>query len=152
LVGLLNRELLYKWTTLFLEYTVATGVTGLLFSIHHFMPVQKLSMLSVYASGIAVLAWRKFHLVGIWRSIFAFTTTFVLYLSVVVAINQAFELTLQFTALATRQAVLTFLFTQLLVTVLFVVIGILAVKRFHSSRSTHFENYRNRYWHFRDQP
>jgi hypothetical protein len=89
-------------------------------------------MLSVYVTGMSVLAWRKFHLSGVWRSIFALTITIVLYLNVVVAIDQAFEQMSLFTGLAPAQSEQTFRATQFIVMLLFAVIGIVAVKRFHN--------------------
>ena len=90
-------------------------------------------MLSVYASGMAILAWRKFHLSGVWCSIFAFTITVVLYLSVVVAIDGVFEQMFRFTGLAPAQSEQTFRAVQFLVMLLFAVIGIVAVKELHLS-------------------
>jgi hypothetical protein len=140
LFGLLTGELVDEWTTLFLRYTLATSVTGLLFPFHSFTLVQSCSMLSVYVTGMSVLAWRTFHLSGVWRSIFALTITIVLYLNVVVAIDQAFVQLSRFTTLATTQSELTFRATQFIFLELFLVIGIVAVRRFqarpaHSVRS-----------------
>jgi hypothetical protein len=137
LFGLLTGELLRKWTVLFLRFTLATSLTGLLFPLHSFTLVHGCSMLSVYVSGMVVLAWRTFHLAGVWRSIFALTITIVLYLNVVVAIDQVFEQISRFTALATTQSELTFRATQFLVMVLFAVIGIVTVKRFHNRVAAH---------------
>jgi hypothetical protein len=137
LFGLLNGELLRKWTVLFLRFTLATSVTGLLFPLHSFTLVHRCSMLSVYVSGMVVLAWRAFHLAGVWRSIFALTITIVLYLNVVAAIDQVFEQISRFTVLATTQSELTFRATQFLVMVLFAVIGIVTVKRFHNRAAAH---------------
>lgn len=89
-------------------------------------------MLSVYVSGMAILAWRRFHLSGVWRSIFALTITTVLYLNVVVAIDHVFEQVSRFMGLAPTQSELASRATQFLVMVLFAVIGIVAVTRFHN--------------------
>jgi hypothetical protein len=131
LFGLLSGELIDKWATRFLRYSLATSITGLLISLHDFTLVQECSILTVYTSGLAILAWRKFHLSGIWRSIFALTITIVLYLNVVVAIDQAFEQIFRITGLTPAQSELTSQGTQFLVMLLFAVIGIVAVKRFY---------------------
>jgi hypothetical protein len=107
LFGLLTGELIDKWAALFLKYALATSVTGLLFPLHDFTLVQRCSMLSVYVTGMSVLAWRKFHLSGVWRSIFALTITIVLYLNVVVAIDQVFDQMPRFMGLAPTQSELT---------------------------------------------
>ena len=131
LFGLLTGELSDKWAVRFLRCTLATSVIGLFFSLHDFTLIQGCSILTVYASGAAICAWRKFHLSGVWRSIFALTVTIVLYLNVVVAI-QVFEQMFWFTSLAPAQFELTSRATQCVVMVFFAVIGIVAVKRFHS--------------------
>ena len=132
LFGLLTGELIDKWAALFLKCALAASVTGLFFPLHDFTLVEICSMLSVYVSGMAILAWRRFHLSGVWRSIFALTITIVLYLNVVVAIDQVFEQMSLLMGLAPAQSELTFRATQFLVMLLFAVIGMVAVKRFHN--------------------
>jgi hypothetical protein len=136
LFGLFTGELIDQWAGLFLKCALATSVTGLLFPLHDFTLVEMCSMLSVYVSGMAILAWRKFHLSGVWRSVFALTITIVLYLNVVVAVDPVFEQISRFMGLAPSQSELAARATQFLVMVLFAVIGIVAVKRFHQ-RSIH---------------
>jgi hypothetical protein len=65
LFGLLMGILLNKWAVLFLKCSLATSVTVLLFPFEHFTLTQEASMLSVYGAGVAVLAWRKFQLMGV---------------------------------------------------------------------------------------
>ena len=133
LFGLLTGELLDRWTVNFLRCSLAASVIGLFFPFHpfeHLTPTQEIFMLSVYVAGAEILAWRKYRLAGVWRSIFALTTTVVLYLNVAVAITQVFKHISQIMAWAPAQSQSTFLVTQLLVTAVFVVLGILAVKRF----------------------
>jgi hypothetical protein len=130
LFGLLTGELLGKWATLFLRYTLVASVFGLLFPVHDFALVQKCSMVAVYSSGMAILAWRKFHLSGMWRSIFPFTISIVLYLNVVVPIDHALDHIFRFTGLTPPQSELTSRATQFLVMLLFAVIGVVAAKRF----------------------
>ena len=140
LFGLFTGELIEKWAALFLKCVLAASVTGLLFPLHDFTLVEICSMLSVYVSGMAILAWRRFHLSGVWRSIFALTVTIVLYLNVVVAIDPVFEQISRSMGLAPTQSEVASRAAQFLVMLLFAVIGIVAVKRFrdrgaHSLRS-----------------
>jgi hypothetical protein len=144
LFGLLTGELTDKWAVLFLRCTLAASVIGLFFSLHDFTLVQRCSMLAVYASGVAILAWRKFHLSGVWRTIFALAITILLYLNVVVAIDQVFEQMFRFTRLAPAQFELTSRATQCVVMVLFAVIAIVAVKRFHSRGARSLRSHTNR--------
>ena len=138
LFGLLIGYLLDKWAVLILRCSLAASVTGLVFPFHHLLPTHGVSMLSVYVSGAVILAWRKHHLSGIWRSIFAMTTTVVLYLNVVVAVTLIFKHMSSFRALAPPQSEPTFLVTQFLVMVVFVVLGIRAVKGFHDKQTHSF--------------
>jgi hypothetical protein len=134
LVGLLTGELFDKWAVLFLKCSLVASVAALLFQFHHLLPVQKASMLSVYTAGIAILAWRKYHLAGIWQPVFALSTAIVLYLNVLVAVTQI----LSHTQLPDGPAQLrpAFLVTQIFIAILFVGFGIRALKEFHG-RPTH---------------
>ena len=143
LFGLFTGELIDKWAALFLKCALAASVTGLLFPLHDFTLVEICSMLSVYVSGMAILAWRRFHLSGVWRSIFALTITIVLYLNVVVAIDQVFEQISLFTGLAPAQSEQTFRATQFIVMLLFAVVGIVAVKRFHNRGADSLRSHTN---------
>lgn len=136
LFGLLTGILLNKWIVLFLKCSLATSVTGLLVPSSHFTFTQGVSMLSVYLAGVAVWAWHKFHLTAVWRSIFALSTTFVLYLKIVVAITQAFKQISWFKPPIEADIDLPFIAMQSVVLMIFVVLGMIAVKRFRH-RPTH---------------
>jgi hypothetical protein len=124
-------SLLDKWAVLFLRCNLAASVTWLLLPFHHFEPMHWVSMLSVYLSGAVILAWHKYHLTGVWRSIFAMATTIVLYLNVLVAIALVFKQISPVNVMVPAQSALAFLVMQLAVMVVFVVLGAGAVKRFH---------------------
>jgi energy-converting hydrogenase Eha subunit C len=132
LFGLLAGELSDKWAVRFLESSVLASVTGLPFSTYHLLPMDKVSMLSIYVSGAVVLAWRKYHLAGVWCSIFAFATTVVLCLNVLVTTTQVFRFITTSQVLASAQAGPVLLATQFFVVALFTVLGVLAVKKFHN--------------------
>jgi hypothetical protein len=138
LFGLLAGKLVEKWTVIFFRCSLAASVAGLLFSFHHLSFTQWLAMVSVYVSGAAILGWRKFHLVGIWRSICAFSTTIVLCLNILLLTTQAFEHIPVLKALAPTLSEPTFLASQLLESTFFVVLGVVAVRRFRDSRVDSF--------------
>ena len=69
-------------------------------------------MLSVYVSGASILAWRKFHLTGIWNRIFSLSTIVILYLSVLVAIAQFHSASSPFLTLASVQSMSVFALMQ----------------------------------------
>jgi hypothetical protein len=128
LFWLLSGEVLHSCAVYFLRSVLAASIIGLFLTSHHFPTTQAVSMLSVYVSGLAILAWKKFRLVGIWYSIFALSITVILYLSVVVAIAQAFGVSSPFTVLVPVHANSQLALTQYIVIALFAGLGILAVK------------------------
>jgi len=131
--GLLRGKLLGKITALFLRYALITSVIGLLFPFPQLLLTQKeqISMVSVYVSGVAILAWRKYDFVGLWRSIFALSTTIVLYLCVLAAIGQVFRHVTLFNALVLGEFKSPIFVIHVVVTLFFVVLGIAATSKFH---------------------
>ena len=81
---------------------------------------------------VAILARYAFHLAGAWRWIYAVSATIALYLNVFVLVVQSFEKVPALKAMAPTQSEPPFLVAQLVVLVLFVVLTILAAKRFHN--------------------
>jgi len=81
--GVLKVELSRKRARRFLIYSLIASLAGLLPLNLHLSANQAICMLSVYCSGVVVLACLKFHLAGMWRTVFAFFITVVLYLNVV---------------------------------------------------------------------
>jgi hypothetical protein len=139
LFGLLTGELFREWSICFLKISLLASIASLLAAItrftssaHHLLPAEQASMLSVYVAGAAVLAWHKYQLAGVWSSVFAATTTTILYLNVFVAIDHAFGDIGALKVSAQAHSIKTLLVTQLLFAMFFVVLEARAVKRFHS--------------------
>lgn len=111
-----------------------TSVIGLLFPFSRLLLTQReeISMLAVYVSGVAILAWRRFRLVGVWRPTFALSTTIVLYVSVLAAIAQAFRHVSLFNALALAQFKSLIFIKHVAIMLVFVVLGAVAAMRFSS--------------------
>ena len=130
LFGLLTGLMPNKWAILFLKCSLVASVTALLIPFKHFTLTQEAAMLSVYGTGVAVLAWRKFHFMGVWQSIFAWSITLVLYLNIVVVFTQALKRISLFNPPTPTQFDLPFIATQSAVLAIFVMLGIVAVKRF----------------------
>jgi hypothetical protein len=131
LVGILTQKLLCKWAVRFLRCSLITSLTALLFPFHPLIPTHWAYMLSVYLSGAAVLAWRKFHFAGVWSSIFAMSIPIVLYLDVLAVIVQVFKHIPSLMALAPTLSESPFLITEFVVVMPFVMYGIVAATRFH---------------------
>jgi hypothetical protein len=130
LFGLLTARRLERWTALFLASTVATSATGFGFPFHQLLPSHKVGIVSLAVLAVAILARYTFHLAGAWRWIYVVTAVMALYLNVFVGIVQAFQKVPALKAMAPTQSEPPFLFTQLVVLVLFAALAIVAAIRF----------------------
>jgi hypothetical protein len=131
LFGMFTAKTLDGWTVLFLATTVLTSVTGFFFPFDQFLPSHKVGILSLIVLAVAIFAHYARHLAGAWRSTYVITAAIALYLNVFVLIAQLFQKVPALRAMAPTQSEPPFLFTQLVVMALFVVLGVLAVKSFH---------------------
>ena len=129
--GLLTGKPLDGWTALFLAATVATSLTGFAFPFDHLLPSHKVGIISLAVLAVAILACYAFHLSGAWRRIYVITAIAALYFNVFVGVVQSFLKVPALHSLAPKQTEPPFLVTQLVVLALFIVIAIMAVKRFH---------------------
>jgi hypothetical protein len=130
-LGMLAAKRLSLWTALFLITTIATSATGFLFPFEGFKPSYAIGILSLVLLAIAVAARYGFHLAGAWRWIYVVTSVIALYFNVFVAIVQSFLKVPRLHALAPTQGEPPFAIAQLAVLILFVVLGIFAVRKFH---------------------
>lgn len=124
--GLLRVALSCNRVVRFLRYSLLASVAGILPLTRHPSSIQGICMLSVYCVGTVVLAWRKFHLAGPWRSVFAFVIVAVLYLNVVSLSIRLFNHPPLF-AKVSAESVSNFEIVQLCLAVSFAVLGVLAV-------------------------
>src|SRR6266511_3258979 len=132
LFGLLTGKRFDGWTALFLASTVATSVTGFGFPFDHLLPSHKVGIVSLVVLAVAIPARYAFHLAGAWRWIYVICAVVALYLNVLVLIVQAFQKVPALNAMAPTQSAPPFVLTQLVVMALFVVLAIVAAKRFHT--------------------
>ena len=128
--GLLNGKLFSGWNHLFLATTVLTSVTGFLFPVEHILPSHKVGTISLAILAIAIAALYLFHLAGRWRAIYVGTAIMALYLNCFVGVVQSFLKVPALHAMAPTGTEPPFLFAQIIVLILFVVLGVLATKRF----------------------
>ncbi|MGA9773628.1 MAG: hypothetical protein WBV94_31650 [Blastocatellia bacterium] len=132
--GLLTAKRLGGWTALFLATTVATSVTGFGFPFDHLLPSHKVGIVSLFVLAVAIIARYAFHLAGAWRWIYVVSSMIALYLNVFVLIVQSFLKVPALKAIAPTQSELPFLLTQLVVMALFVVLAIVAAKKFRTAQ------------------
>jgi hypothetical protein len=131
--GLVNGKRLSGWTSLFLTTTVATSATGFLFPYHGFKPSYVVGVLSLLALAIAIFALYGRSLAGAWRKTYVVSALLAFYLNVFVLIAQLFMKVPALKALAPTQSEPPFLVSQVVVMLVFIVLGFLASKRFRAA-------------------
>ena len=129
--GMLTRRRLAGWTAAFLLTTTLTSVTGFPLAPFGFDPPRAIGVISLVLLAAAIGALYIFHLSGAWRWIYIGTAVAALYLNMFVAVVQAFQKISFLQALAATQSEYPFLLAQVVVLAALVVLGILAVLRFH---------------------
>ena len=131
LYGLLNGNPLAGWTALFLVTTILTGVTGFPLPPFGFDPARTVGIVLLVLLAAAVAARYIFSLAGAWRWIYVISAIMALYLNVFVGVVQAFQKLPFLQTLAPTQAEPPFQITQLVVLAIFIVLGVVALVRFH---------------------
>jgi hypothetical protein len=127
-VDLLKRRGRPGSTAVFLTTTILTSVTGFLFPFHRLLPSHLLGVLSLVALAIAVYALYFRRLAGGWRRAYTVSAIGALYFNVFVLVAQLFMKVPALRALAPTQQEGPFKLAQLLLLVVFIVVGILAAK------------------------
>jgi uncharacterized membrane protein SirB2 len=111
-----------------------TSVTGFGFPFDHLLPSHKVAIISLVLLAIAILARYALHMAGAWRWIYVVCATMALYLNVFVLVVQSFEKVPALRAMAPTQSEPPFLVAQVIVLLVFIVLGVFAVKKFHPAR------------------
>jgi hypothetical protein len=130
--GLLTGKRLDGWTAIFLVTTVLTSLTGFLFPFTHLLPSHIVGVISLLVLALAMFGRYVRHLTGAWRWIYVVGSVLALYLNVFVAIVQAFLKVPALKAMAPKQTEPPFVLAQIVAMALFLVLGIVAVKKFHA--------------------
>ena len=128
--GLLNARRLDGWTAVFLATTVATSVTGFFLPAERLLPSHVLGIISLVVLAIAIVARYQRRLSGRWRWAYVITAMIAQYLNFLVLIVQSFQNVPALHDLAPTQSEPPLAAVQLVALILFVALGVLAVKRF----------------------
>jgi hypothetical protein len=131
LYGMLTSKQLGGWTALFLGTTILTSVTGFLLPPFDFDPPRVVGLISLVLLAAACAALYVFRLAPPWRWVYVVTATMALYLNVFVAVVQSFQKVAFLQPLAPTQSEPPFVVAQVVVLLVFIVLGALAVIRFH---------------------
>ena len=129
--GLIGGKRLDCMTMTFLVTTVLTSVTGFGFPFTHLLPSHKVGIISLVVLAVAILARYGLRMAGPWRWIYVITAAIALWLNTFVLVVQAFLKVPALHDLAPKGSEPPFLIAQLVVMVFFIVLTILAVKKFH---------------------
>jgi len=132
--GVLQRKVLPIGTAIFLITTLLTSATGFLFPISGFTPALGVGVVSLVTLAVAIVALARDYWGGAARSIYAASVTAALYLNVFVALAQAFQKLPALHALAPTGTEPSFVVAQGALLIVFVVLGISAVRHFRSRR------------------
>jgi len=128
--GLLVSKRFDGLTQVFLTTTAATSLTGFGFPFDHLLPSHVVGVISLVVLAIGIIARYARHLVGPWRRIYVVCAVLALYLNVFVLIVQLFMKVPALKEMAPTQSEPPFAITQLVVLLLFVLLGAASAIRF----------------------
>jgi len=136
LYGFLAGKRLDGWAFVFLLFTILTSLTGFGFPFDKLLPSHIVGIISLVVLLLAVLALYMFRLGGPWRWIYVVTAMVAFWFNVFVLIAQGFGKVAALKALAPTQSEPPFLIAQLVVLAVFVVLTIMAARKFHPPAMT----------------
>jgi hypothetical protein len=129
--GMMSGKRMDGLTALFLITTALTSITGFFFPFEHITPGIILGILSLIVLAICVPARYTFHLAGKWRATYVITAVVALYFNCFVLVAQSFLKIPSLHALAPTGKEPPFAIAQVILMVLFIVLGVMATKKFH---------------------
>ncbi|HET7536747.1 MAG TPA: hypothetical protein VFJ90_09850 [Candidatus Didemnitutus sp.] len=132
---MLGSKLSKCWTATFLWATLATSVTGFMFPIRGFTPAIGLGIISVVVLAFTLRAIYHQKLAGASRTIYVVGTVLAQYFNCFVLIAQSFQKIPALHALAPTQQEPPFALAQGVTLVGFIVLGVLAVRKFRPALS-----------------
>jgi hypothetical protein len=112
-----------NWTATFLLTTAATILTGFLFPFHKSLPSHGVGSVSSLVLALTIPALYVFRLAVAWRRAYVIGSVIALYLNVFVLIAQFFMKIPALQALASAGSEPPFLVTQVVVMLIFIVLG-----------------------------
>ena len=134
LFGMFGSRRLPGWTALFLLTTILTSVTGFMLPSVGLTPARVFGVISLLLLAAALLALYGFRLGGAWRWIYAGGAVVALYLNCFVLVVQSFLKIPFLHPLAPTASEPPFLVAEGILFAIFVVLGIVALIKFHPQR------------------
>lgn len=118
-------------TKLFLATALLTSATAFLFPFTQLLPSHITAIIALLVLAVTIPARYRYQLRGAWRRIYAGGAVASLWLLVFVLIAQVFAKIPALRAAAPTQSEPPFAITQFVALTIFVLLGIVAVRRFH---------------------
>ena len=128
--GWLAGKQFQGWTAFFLVTTVTTSVTGFFFPFRGFTPAYGVGVISLFVLAAAIYALYLRRLSGVWSKVYVINALIAIYLNFFVLVAQLFQKTPALKELAPTQTEPPFAISQGIVLLLFIVLGIAAVRQF----------------------
>jgi hypothetical protein len=122
------------WTAFFLLMTILTSLTGFMFPFRTVTPAIVVGGIASAILLVALWALYRQRLVGGWRMVYVVAAIASLYLNVFVLIAQSFQKVSFLNPYAPTGSEPPFLIAQVTALVAFVLLGVLAARRFHPTR------------------
>ena len=119
-----------SWTFVFLVTTIITNATGFFFPFFTLLPSHIIGAISLVMLGFTLVALYGKSLAGGWRRVYVITAVAALYFNFFVFIVQLFRRVPALAEIAPTQSEPPFGIVQGMVLILFVWLGVRAVKRF----------------------
>jgi hypothetical protein len=130
LYGLLTANRMAGMTLLFLVTTFLTSATGFLFQRDHILPSHIVGVIALVVFAVGALALYTYRLRGFWRVVYVIAAVASLYFNVFVLVAQGFQKVPALHELAPTGAEPPFAIAQGIVLVVYIALGVMAVKRF----------------------
>jgi hypothetical protein len=120
------------WNAFFLIATILTSVTGFFFfPVKAIGPAHIVGAVSLVVLAVVLFAVYGRKLSGAWRTVYVGSAIVALYLNVFVGVVQSFQKVTYLHNFAPNGSEPAFVVTQAAVLILFVLLGIVAVRRYH---------------------
>lgn len=129
--GFLTANRHERSTLVYMVTTALTSLTGFLFPFHTVTPAIIVGTLCLVIFIPTALARYRFHLAGIWRSVFVIGALVLLFFNCLVLIVQSFQKVPVLNALAPVGNEPPILAAQAVLLVVIVLVGFLSLRRFH---------------------
>jgi len=130
-IGFFSSKKFSILTSTFIVSTFLTSLSGFLFPFHGVSPGIVLGVLSIIVLFVAIYALYARKMAGVWRTTYVISACVALYFNFFVLVAQAFDKVRVLHSIAPSQTSPGFAISEVAVLVLFILITIRSVQKFH---------------------